>query len=159
DPHNVLSAGVGLPIAGRFNPTVDGPVWAAKFMTMAAQLSSAPGVVAVGAVSSLPLSGAFESGQLRIVGEPTPPPGHGPGAQYNIVAGNYFAAAGITVLAGRAFDASDDAPGRRGIIVNREFATKHFGSPANAVGREVVARFEFTNPAPPRPIVGVVDNV
>jgi predicted permease len=156
---NVLTAGVGLPIAGRFDPFADGPAWAAKMNGIAAQLSTSPGVVAAGAVSSLPLSGAFESGGTRIVGRPTPAPGQAPSAQYNVVAGNYFAAAGINVLAGRAFDTGDDEPGRRGIIVNQEFARVHFGSVADAVGRDVVATFEFRNNAAPRTIVGVVENV
>src|SRR5204863_5613693 len=128
-------------------------------MAMTSQLNQTPGVVAAGAVSSLPLSGQFESGGIRIVGLPTPPMGQGPSAQYNVVAGNYFTAAGITVLAGRAFDASDDAPGRHGIVVNREFAKTHFGSPANAVGREVIPLFGFWNPPPATTIVGVVENV
>ena len=157
--NNALTAGVGLPIAGRFNPVADGPSWSTKLNAIAAQLNASPGVVAAGAVSSLPLSGAFESGGIRIVGEPIPPPGQGPRAQYNIVAGNYFAAAGIQVLAGRPFDASDDEVGRRSIIVNQAFAKKHFGSVASAVNRELRATFEFTNNPTPRTIVGVVDDV
>jgi predicted permease len=159
DARNVLTVGVGLPFTGRFNPTADGPSWATKLNAIAAQLGSAPNVIAVGAVSSLPLAGAFESGGVRIVGRPEPPPGEGPHAQYNVVAGNYFAAAGIAVLAGRAFDSSDDQPGRRSIIVNNTFAREHFGSAAEAVAHDVRATFEFTSNPSPRTIVGVVDDV
>ena len=159
DTHNVLTAGVGLPLAGPFNPTADGPVWAAKLNAMVAQVGSAPHVIAAGAVSSLPLDGSFESGGLRLAGRPDPPPGEGPHAQYNVVAGNYFAAAGIAVLAGRAFDTSDDEAGRRGIIVNKTFAREHFGSEAAALAQDVRATFEFTSNPAPRTIVGVVDDV
>jgi hypothetical protein len=51
-------------------------------------------------VSGLPLSGAFESGGIRLPGIAYEP-GQGPTAQYNVVAGEYFKAAGIRVLAGR----------------------------------------------------------
>jgi putative ABC transport system permease protein len=159
DANNVLTAGVSLPIAGRFDPLTNGPAWSTKLSAIANQLKAAPGVVSVGAVSSLPLSGAIEGGGIRIVGRPTPPPGQGPHAQYNVVVGDYFGAAGIRVVAGRAFDASDDEAGRRSIIVNNEFARTQFGSAANTVGKEVRATFEFTNNPTPRTIVGVVEDV
>jgi putative ABC transport system permease protein len=159
DARNVLTAGVGLPLGGPFNPIADGPMWATKLNAIVAQVGSAPNVIAAGAVSSLPLDGSFEAGGLRIVGRPDPPPGEGPHAQYNVVAGNYFAAAGIAVLEGRAFDTSDDEAGRRSIIVNETFAREHFGSAAEAIAHEVRATFEFTTNPSPRTIVGVVDDV
>ena len=45
------------------------------------------------------------------------------------------------------------------MIVNRKFAREHFGSEADALGREVTALFEFARDRPPRVIVGVVDDV
>jgi putative ABC transport system permease protein len=159
DARNVLTAGLSLPFAGRFDPIADGPSWATKMNGIAAQLGTASNVVAAGAVSSLPLSGALESGGLHIVGRPEPPPGEGPHAQYNIVAGNYFAAAGIPVIAGRAFDTSDDVAGRSSIVVSETFAREHFGSVAEAITHEVRAMFEFTRNPAPRTIVGVVADV
>jgi predicted permease len=159
DARSTLTAGVALPVAGAFNPLRDGPEWAAKLNAMTARLAEAPGVVAAGAVSSLPLAGGFESGGIRVVGEPVLPAGQGPSAQYNVVAGRYFDAVGIRVIAGRAFDSGDDAPGRRSLIVNQQFAVRHFGSAAAAIGRQVQASFEFTPDAAPRLIVGVVSDV
>jgi putative ABC transport system permease protein len=75
-----------------------------------------------------------------------------------VVAGRYFEAAGIPVLAGRAFDSSDDDSSRATIIVNRELARRLFGSETNAVGRELLAMFTF-NRDRPRLIVGVVETV
>ena len=156
DPSHVLTAGVSLPIPGAFAPLKDGPQWARKLDEMTARLNATAGVVAAGAVSSLPLSGAIESGGTRIPGRTYDR--QGPSSQYSVVSGKYFAAAGIRVLAGRAFDASDDEPERNSIIVNREFAMKHFGSVANAVGLEVQSLFDFTRKGP-RTVVGVVDDV
>ena len=109
-------------------------------------------------VSALPLSGAFESGGLRLPGV-TYQPGQGPGAQYSVVAGDYFKAAGIRLIAGRAFDATDDPAGRSTIIINRVAARQLFGSESAALGRDLIAMFEFTRSRPPRTIVGVVDDV
>jgi putative ABC transport system permease protein len=158
DPARVLTATVSHPIAGRIQPAVDGPRWVATFDQVTARLASASGIAAAGAVSSLPVSGAFENGGVRPVGR-VYEPGQGPTAQYGVVAGDYFGAAGIRLLAGRKFDASDADPTRATMIVNRLFARAHFGSETNALGREVTALFEFTRDRPPRTIVGVVDDV
>jgi predicted permease len=158
DPSDVLTAGVGIPIAGPFLPARDGPRWSATLREITSRVASAEGVTAAGMVSGLPLSGAYESGGIRLPGI-TYEPGQGPTAQYNVVAGDYFKAAGIRVLAGRTFDSSDDDPNRATIIINRELARQLFGSEATAVGRELLAMFEFTRNRPPRTVVGVVDVV
>src|SRR5439155_8194952 len=68
EPSHVLTASVGLPVAGHFNPSVDGPEWARKLNQMTARVNELPGVVAAGAVSSLPLTGSLESGGVRLPG-------------------------------------------------------------------------------------------
>ena len=112
NPGNVLTAAVGIPIAGRFDPSL-GPIWAQRLNDICDRLNATPGVVAAGAISSLPLTGGVEYGGVLIAGEPTPQPGEMPTAQYNVVTGRYFDAMGIAVLQGRAFDSRDDAPGVR----------------------------------------------
>lgn len=158
DPANVLTANVSIPLAGRFQPMIDGQRWATTLEQIAGRLAASPGVVAAGAVSSLPVSGAFESGGVGLVGR-TYQVGEVPSAQYNVVAGEYFRAAGIRLVAGRTFDASDRDSSRATIIVNRTYAREQFGGETSAVGREVRATFEFVRSRPPRTIVGVVDDV
>ena len=158
DASNVLTLGVSLPIAGRFDPARDGPKWIAAFNQATGRLNQAPGIVAAGAISSLPLSGATEGGGLLITGRAPEPPGQGPHAQYNVVSGSYFRAARIAVVAGRPFDTSDDAPGAASIIVNREFVRKYFPDGSDAVGRTVTPTFTFTS-GRTHTIVGVVENV
>lgn len=158
NPSNVLTADVGIPIAGRFDPSL-GPIWAQKLNDVSARLNATPGVVAAGAISSLPLTGGVEYGGVHVMGDPIPQPGQMRTAQYNVVTGRYFETMRVTVLQGRAFDSRDDAPGVRTIVVNRAFARQRFTSENAAVGRNVRATFEFTaNPAP-RMIVGVVEDV
>jgi len=159
DPRGVLTAGVGLPVAGRFDPARDGARWAIAFNALTARLAQSPGVVAAGGVSALPLSGALENGGIVIPGRPPDPPGTGPSARYSVVSGNYFGAAGINLVAGRAFDSRDDAAGASTIVVNREFVRRYLSSVQGAVGSNVQALFEMVPNRPPRTIVGVVENV
>jgi putative ABC transport system permease protein len=158
DPANVITAGLSIPVAGRFDPVRDGPRWSATFNEIASRVAAAEGVAAVGMVSGLPLSGAFESGGIRLPGV-TYEPGQATSAQYNVVAGDYFRDAGVRLLAGRTFDATDDVATRATIVINRELARQLFGSESAAIGRELIATFEFTRTRPPRTVVGVVDVV
>jgi putative ABC transport system permease protein len=158
NPANVLTANIGLPIAGRFQPAVDGARWATTLDEITDRLASSPGVAAAGATSSLPVSGAIEGGGVRLVGRAYEA-GQAPRALYSVVAGEYFRAAGIRLVAGRTFDASDRDGSRATIIVSRKFAREQFGTEANAVGREVNATFEMIRNRSPRTIVGVVDDV
>jgi putative ABC transport system permease protein len=158
EPANVLTAHVGLPVAGRPQPAVDGARWATVLYQITDQLASSPGVTAVGATSSLPVSGVIEGGGVLPVGR-VYEPGQTPWALYNVVAGDYFRAAGIRLVTGRAFDASDRIGSRATIIVSRRFAREQFKTEADAVGREVSATFEMIRGRPPRTIVGVVDDV
>lgn len=158
DATNALTLGVGLPIAGQFDPTRDGPKWAATLNQATARLSTLPRVIAAGAVSSLPLGGAWEGGGMRITGRAPDPPGQGPHAQYNVVSGDYFKAARINLVSGRAFDGRDDASGAGSIIVNREFVRKYFPNTTEVLGHTVTPTFTFTRDKL-HTIVGVVDNV
>jgi predicted permease len=159
DARGALVANVSIPVT-RFQPAVDGPGWAATFQQVMARLAAAPGVAAAGATSGLPMTGMFEAGGVRPVGR-TYDPGQAPSAQYSVVAGDYFTAAGIRLVTGRLFDASDAADGgnRSTIIVNRRFAREQYGSETAAIGQEVSPTFELNPGRPPRTIVGVVDDV
>jgi putative ABC transport system permease protein len=158
DTRGVLTGGVVLPIGDRFDPVRDGPRWAQFFDRLTARLDALPGVSEAGAVSSLPLSGAVESGGFTIDGRPTPAPGDTPNAEYSVVAGDYFAAMGIRLLGGRRFDSRDrgDTPGV--VIVNRELARRHFPG-MNAIGQHIRTGFDFSNGESPREIIGIVEDV
>jgi predicted permease len=157
DSRGTVAANILLPVGERFDFVRDGPRWSAFFNQFTERLNSVAGVSAAGGVSSLPLSGAVESGGFAIEGRPRPQPGSLPSAEYSVVAGNYFAAMGIRRLSGREFDSRDrsDAPGV--VIVNREFVRRHFPN-ESPIGRRILPSFDFSGGAP-REIIGVVDNV
>ena len=157
DASQTLTANAAIPLVGRFRPAVDGPRSVTAFTDIANRLAQLPGAVAAGAVSALPLTSAFENGAIIIPGRAVEP-GQNRSSQYSVIVGDYFRAAGIRLLAGRAFDASDADSGRATIIVNEVFARTYFGSAQEAVGREV-GLFAITPDFPARVIVGVVDPV
>src|SRR5439155_3807366 len=66
DPTHAVTADIFVPIPGRFNPVTDGPRWSAFFSNLMTRMAEASGVAAVGAVSSLPLSGADETGGVGV---------------------------------------------------------------------------------------------
>lgn len=153
----VLTAAVALPIPGEFNPQRDGAGWAQFFAQLTQRMRAAPGVKAVGAVSSLPLTSTIESGGFAIVGRPIPAAGQALHAEYNVIEGDYFAAAGIRVVGGRVFDSRDAANGVGVAIVNREFVRRYFADSA-VLGQQMLPYFDFTTRSQ-RTIVGIVDNV
>ncbi len=155
-PERAVSAVVSLPVADDANPVRDGGQWAAFFDGFTARVANLPGVRAAGAVSSLPLSGDVESGPFTIEGEPAPPNGQAPTAQFNIVSGAYFAAMGIRTTGGRLFDSRDRSDGAPVAVVSRTFGQRFF--PARTpIGERIHTGFDYTPRV--REIIGVVDDV
>ena len=157
-PEGAMTASVVLPLPGAFDPKRDGPEWARFFSQLTGQLSNGPGVQAAGAVSTLPLTGTSESGSVEIVGQPRAEAGQAPRAQYAVVEGDYFKALNIKLIAGRAFTRSDVAESVPVVVVNREFVRKHLNG-GQALDRQLLCHFDFSNGATPRTIVGIVDDV
>jgi predicted permease len=155
---HALVADVQVPVAGAFDPAADGPRARAFFSQLLERLNAEPGVVAAGAVSSMPLSGANESSAVSIVGRPDPATGPGRRVEYLVTEGRYFEAMRIRLLDGRVFDSRDRSDGAPVAVVNREFARRFLGG-GSPVGERIVGRFELSPNPPPRTVVGLVDDV
>lgn len=120
------------------------------------RIGSVPGVQAAGVIQHLPFSGLNWVDGYEVEGQPIPPGQARPTANNKLLRGPYFEAVGQPLLAGRLFGALDRAAPRAGLIVNRAFAQRHFGGPAEAVGRRIrTGRAAGTW----TPIVGVVGDV
>ncbi|HEX8028707.1 MAG TPA: ABC transporter permease, partial [Vicinamibacterales bacterium] len=74
--------------------------------TVLERVRSGRGVLAVAASSTAPLTGAPNRG-MRIEGEAEMPPDQQPNADFQLISPDYFRALGITVPAGRPFNADD----------------------------------------------------
>jgi MacB-like protein/FtsX-like permease family protein len=112
------------------------------------------GVIAVGGIQRLPLSGRRgERDILTAVGEPAPAPGLEPTATFNPISGDYFRAMGIPMIRGRAFSTQDDAAAPPVAIISRIVARRYFGE------RDPIGQAVRSGNAPPMRIVGVVGDV
>ena len=155
-PEQAIAAHVDYPIAGTFDFKKDGPVWSAFFSQLVERSGRMPNVTAAGATSALPLAGDPESSGFTIAGRTPPAPGQAPTADYAVVAGNYFGAMGIRLVAGRTFTTADRSETPRVIIINRELARRYFPN-EQPLGQRITCGCDFT--PGPREIIGVVENV
>jgi len=118
------------------------------------QLSAVPGIDAVTAASTIPLSSYYNLSNIAIEGRPPDPPGHEPRAIYNNVRANYFRLLGIPLLAGRTFGSQDRADGPPSVVVSREFTRRYLP------GREPLGtQIRMFRASRPWTIVGVVGDI
>jgi len=94
-----------------------------------------PGVEAVGAINTLPLSKGPTAG-YRIEGRPQLTPDKWPGANYRTVSSDYFRALSIPMVQGRAFNERDNETAPLVMIVNQALAQRDFPG-ENAVGKRI----------------------
>jgi len=106
------------------------------YQRMQAELAALPGVVQVGAGSTLPLhNSGFQlevkaEGQALASGEPMPR------ADYRTASPDFFRAAGIPLVAGRTFEAADGATSPLVAVLNRTLAERLFPG-VDPIGRRV----------------------
>lgn len=98
------------------------------------EVARAPGVVAVGAATLLPMQGSVGT-KLRIVGQPVDE-SHLPDLGYVAVRGDYFAVMRTRLLSGRLFDNTDKADGPTVALLNATAAQRYFPR-GNAVGARI----------------------
>jgi len=132
---------------------------AQRYETLIASLRALPGVTAVGGANALPLSddganGAFWDGSVTDISHAPKPIGY---AEFRVASTDYFKAAGIQLLGGRAFDDSDRADGAQTAIISAAAAHATWGD-ADPIGK----RIQYSNmdgDAHVLTIVGVVGDV
>ena len=100
------------------------------------RVRSGQSVRAVAASSTAPLTGAPNRG-MRIEGDPVLPPDQQPNADFQLITPDYFRALGITLVAGRAFSASDRADTPAVLVVNQALVDKYFGG-RNPIGHVIL---------------------
>jgi predicted permease len=116
------------------------------------RISLLPGVVATGAVSTLPLTGAVGWGGIQVEGF-TPPPGQELQVDLRIASADYFRAMEIPLRSGRFFSEHDTPATQQVVIVDDRFAHR-FWPNGDAVGKHV-----WFDPKKPMAIAGVVGTV
>lgn len=128
------------------------PKRVAFFSELLQRIDSLPGVQSASAINHLPLSGDMWTLPFTIEGRPAPGPGEKQGAVYRIVRPNYFRTMGATLLKGRDFTAHDNDSSPPVVIINEQFAERHWPN-EDPIGKRIDVGDDGPNP---REIVGVV---
>jgi predicted permease len=122
------------------------------FNEIGERIARLPGVVAQGAVSTLPLTGAVGWGGINVEGF-TPAPGQELQVDLRIASTDYFRTMEIPLRAGRFFSNFDRPGSEQAAIIDDRFA-RRFWPHESAVGKHL-----WFNPKKPWTIVGVVGTV
>ncbi len=151
DPHGVLV----LPVFLDSQTYRTGEHTRTYYRTLFERLSALPGVISVGGATTVPTSPlgpdferpVWPEGTLPAVAQRTP-------ASVRMVTPGYFAAMGMRVSAGRAFDERDQPASSPVLMVNETLARRLWPG-QSPVGRQLVADYS-TNGTFPYEIVGVL---
>jgi predicted permease len=119
------------------------------------RVEALPGVKAASTIQFLPLTGMTCGTGFWIEGQGVGDPARSLATECSMISRGYFAAMGIPVLEGRAFDSRDRAGAARVVMINRSFARRYFPD-GRAVGRRVLV--QATNQALAE-IVGVAGDI
>jgi putative ABC transport system permease protein len=146
DPVGVLTFSIRLP-----ETSYDGARSNQFYRALADRIGSLPGVMAVGAVSVLPFSGAGAQSGIR-PGEAPAVPESERRTDVQVATPGYFAAMGIELVRGRLFGEEDRSDGPEVAVVDEELARAFWGD-EDPIGRRVVGW------GGERTVVGVVRHV
>ena len=98
----------------------------AQYEQMQTQLAALPGVSEVGLGSTMPLRVSGITLDIKADGRPIAPGQAQPHSEYRTANPDYFRAAGIPLVKGRAFTTTDRAEGARVVILNKTLADQLF---------------------------------
>jgi predicted permease len=149
EPEGVISMRVG-PSARQF-PNRDAAIGAYRPMSEA--LAAVPGVVARGAVSSLPFTSSVGWGSINVEGW-TPQPGQELQVDQRAATTDYFRTMRIPLVAGRFFGDSDMPMNAEQVAIIDEKFAQRFWPAGDAIGKQL-----WFDPARKMRIVGVVGTV
>lgn len=147
DASNVLTASISLPYA-RYGSDDEKLRF---YDALLEDLRSAPGVMAAGLTSALPLRGN-NWGSYAVPEGQRPQPGEEPPVEYRFVSTGYLEAMGIPLLTGRSFTREDQG---RSVAVFSRSAARLLWPGGDAVGR----RFWRGDPDDTFEVVGLVPDV
>jgi len=119
------------------------------------RVSALPGVVSAGYVNFPPLT--FKGGRALLTIEDKPPPEQREATRNmvsdRVVAGDYFRALGVPLLAGRVFDTRDTGDAPLAALVNQALARRHWP------GEDPIGKRLRFGPSPWFTVVGVLGDV
>jgi predicted permease len=154
NPTNVLT--LEAPIEGDAIPQSEK---LAMYERMRDRIASLPAVEVASVGSNVPLRSTIFALEVKAEGRALAPNEATPRGTYKTADPNYFRAAGIPLLKGRAFTTTDRRDGARVVILNKSFAERLFGD-KDPIGRRVAWTGEVLKFVPIsgdwRTVVGIV---
>ena len=108
------------------------------FTRVLEEVAALPGVQSVGGIHHLPMSGYNWWANIDVEGRPLPTGAAPPRAGWRIIAGDYLRTMGISLVAGRAFAASDGPESERVMLINDVLAKRLFPG-ENPLGKRIRA--------------------
>ena len=128
----------------------------AFFTSLLERIAQSPGIISVGGVDPLPMSGSDSSSSILIEGQPIVPQAERASAGDRLITPGYFEAMKIPLLEGRALTSQDRAETLPVLVVNESFARRFFpGQRAlgKRIGLEDDGKLRWAE------IIGIVGNV
>ena len=127
--------------------------------SLLAKLQQSPGVLHVGVTTSLPVSGNGNNWNAFFPEGYVAPKGEGMIQAWaaRVVAGDYFSAAGIPIVRGRGFNASDGPNTPLVVVVNRKLA-EHYWPGQDPIGKRIHLGLPDT-PVPWMTVVGEIGDI
>jgi predicted permease len=157
---NVLTIPVSLLNPARLTPTHDAEN-KALYDRMQREIAALPGVIEVGLGSTMPLRASMLGFDMKAEGKPLDTGEAMPHADFRLASPEYFRAAGIPLLAGREFAATDRQGTAKVVIVNQRVVDMLFPG-EDPIGKRIAWTGEILKFTPFstewRTIVGVVGN-
>ncbi len=151
DPDPILTVELTAP-RERYQTATD---YLTLYREIADRFESLPGLVRVAYASQLPMVDGNWSRDYQLADQPIER-GSWPTSEFRLVSQGYFSTMGIPLVAGREFAPSDDQRSLSVIVVNQEFAERHWPD-GQVLGRRI--RWEGGDSLVTSEIVGVVGNV
>jgi predicted permease len=121
DPHNLLTLRLSLPET-RY-PEAHQVI--SFYQQLTERLERLPGVMSVGAIHALPLSGSGSFRPFTIEGA-SHEPGKAPVVQYRLISPGYFRAMKIALIRGRDFAKQDEGQAPGVVIINQALQRRYF---------------------------------
>jgi putative ABC transport system permease protein len=132
DARDVLTMELSLP-----SRKYKEPAQVAQFYEqLTARVAALPGVTGAGLTNVAPLSMNDDSTHFSIAGQPPPPPGAAPLADFRTVNPGLFGALGVPVTRGRNFDARDTRAAPHVVLVSERLARRFFPN-EDPLGRRI----------------------
>ncbi|HXT85662.1 MAG TPA: ABC transporter permease [Verrucomicrobiae bacterium] len=153
NPKNVLTMDVST---AQENLYVGPPADEQFCRQLTEHLGAIPGVLSVGAVAHLPLSGSNAGRGFTIEGRPNPGLNNRAGGNYSVACPNFFRTMGIPLVEGREFTDADTVNSAGVIVINQAMEHRYWPK-GGALGAHIKLG-EFNDDAPWLTVVGIVAN-